>query len=180
MKHTLRNLFLIIFSLFLFGCAKEQFCSLNCAAPTETPVVNQEKIDTFAKQDVKLMPKGDYLRIVLPADRFFQPGLPALNLNKRAALDQVALLLQSYGKTATVEIKGYTDPIASNEANKALSLARARSVQMYLWSKGLDPDHLYAIGCGSQYLVADPNVVSANAANRRVEIIVHARCTTCF
>ena len=165
--------------LLLTAC-QPKFCTLNCGAPVETPVVSQTTVQSFADEGVVLMPKGDSLRIILPDDLFFRFGTPMLKKNKTAALDQVATLLHSYGATATVQIIGYTDPVASDERNQQLSSARARAVLAYFWSQGLDPDHLYALGYGAHNLAGDPHDVDANAANRRVEIVVHAHCTSCL
>ena len=171
--------YIFLAALLLTGCAPK-FCSLDCAAPTATPAVTQRTIDHFAKHNIILMPKGNYLRILLPADLFFRTNSAALKNNTGPSLTDLAQLLQGYGNTATVQIKGYTDTVASNEEKKMLSLARARTITAFLWSQGLDADHLYAIGYGDSDLLGDPNDVSANAANRRVEITVQAHCTACF
>lgn len=181
MKRFGLKLFFILvgFALLLSGCTPK-FCSLDCAAPTEAPQITQQTIDDFAKQNIRLMPIGDLIKIVLPTDTFFRSQSAMLKNDKKPALTQLASLIRRYGQTATVQIRGFTDPIASDEDSKQLSLTRARAVLVYLWAQGLDADHLYAIGYGANHLVADPNNVSANAANRRIEIIVHAHCTTCF
>jgi len=173
------SLILLSMSFFLSGCSTE-FCSFHCAKPTETPEITQKTIDGFAKQSIQLMPKGDFIKIVLPADTFFRHQSPTLKNDKKSALTDLAGLIRDYGASATVQVLGFTDNISSNEEGKKLSLARARAVLVYLWAQGLDADHLYALGYGASHLVADPNDVSANAANRRVEIIIHAHCTTCF
>ena len=181
MKKSGQIIFFMLFgiSFLLSGCAPT-FCSLNCTAPTNTPSVNQTMIEDFAQQEVNLMPKGNIVKIVLPADRFFQPGSALFKKNKKSTLAQVAQFMKAYGKTATVQILGFTDMLSSDEQNKKLSEARARAVLVYFWTQGLDANHLYAAGYGSEHLVGDPNNVSANAANRRVEIIINAHCTTCF
>ena len=171
--------YVFLAALLLTGCA-QKFYSLDCAAPTATPSVTQRTIDNFARQNIILMPKGNYLRIILPADLFFRTNSAALKNNTGSALADLAQLLQGYGNTATVQIKGYTDPVASNEEKKMLSVARARTIAASLWAQGLDANHLYAVGYGDSSLVGDPNDVSANAANRRVEITVQAHCTACF
>lgn len=181
MKRSGSSLFFILVGIvLLFSGCTPKFCSLDCAAPTETPQVTQQTVDDFAKQNIQLMPTGDLIKIVLPTDTFFRSQSATLKNDKKPALTQLASLIHRYGQTATVQILGFTDPIASDEDSKQLSLARARAVLAYLWTQGLDADHLYAVGYGANHLVADPNNVSANAANRRIEIIIHAQCTTCF
>lgn len=180
MKKCWRLLCILSLSFLVLACS-EQFCSLNCHTPKNAaPVISLEMIKAFAKNDIILMPKGEYLKIVLPDDKFFLISSPTLKSDTQKNLISVVRLLQKYGHDATVKVVGYTDTVASAEENQKLSLARARAVLGYLWAQGLDAEHLYSLGLGQNDLVGDPNDVTANAANRRVEIIVHAHCTTCF
>jgi outer membrane protein OmpA-like peptidoglycan-associated protein len=174
----------IIFGLFcltyvMSACTKQPFSSLDCCSPQATPDITQEQLNNFAAQGVILIAKGDTLRIILPTDKFFQTNLVALKDSKKAVLNSVAQLLKAYGN-ASVKIMGYTDTIGNPEENKQLSFGRAQAVLAYLWSQGLDAEHLYSVGLGGQQLVGDPNDVFANAANRRIEILVHAHCTQCY
>ncbi|MCD6046809.1 MAG: OmpA family protein [Gammaproteobacteria bacterium] len=174
----------VIMSLFFLtnlisACAKQPFSSLDCCSPQDTPSVTQEQLNDFAAQGVTVMPKGDTLRIILPTDKFFKTNLVTLKDNKKVVLANIAQLLKGYGN-ASVKVMGYTDTIGNQEDNKNLSFGRAQAVLAYLWSQGLDAEHLYSVGLGGKQLVADPNDVLANAANRRIEILVHAHCTQCY
>lgn len=67
------------------------------------------------------------------------------------------------------QLAGHTDAVGSDEANLALSDARANAVRDYLIAHyGLEPSRLTAIGFGEQRLLLphDPE----NGANRRVQI----------
>ena len=180
MKKYWQAVLLMVLSFFTLSCT-EQFDCLNCHDPQEAPPnISPTVIKDFAKQGVNLMPTGEYLKIVLPADKFFLTNAPTLKEDKKPALMQVADLLKHYGPEASVRVEGFTDTIADDSSSRQLSLYRAQAVLAYLWSQGLDAEHLYAVGLGKTHLVADPQDVTANAANRRVEIVVHAYCTTCY
>jgi len=180
MKRLRQLLVLFGFTILLGACAQHEFCSENCSKPTETPTINRMTMKVFEKQDVYLMPKGDTLKIILPTDQFFRFNSPTIKNDKKATLNQVADLLQLYGQTASVKIVGYTDAVASPGYSQRLSEMRAQAILSYFWSRGLDAEHLYAVGQGQQNLVASSNDVMANGANRRIEIIVHAHCTSCL
>ncbi len=71
-----------------------------------------------------------------------------------------------------VEVIGHTDTVGSEDDNDRLSIRRADEVMAWLASQGFDRAQMSAVGRGERdlrVLTAD-NV--ANAANRRVEVIV--------
>ncbi len=180
MKNFCKVLCTFILAFFIAACS-QHFCSLDCKAPVlGSPYVNESIIQDFAPQDVLLYPKGNTLKIVLPTDKFFRQGSPTIKRNKTGTMAKVAELLKAYGNTATISIRGYTDTLASDEASRKLSLAQAQAVLAYLWSRGFDAEHLYSAGLGKSELVGDPHDLIANAANRRIEIVVQAHCTNCY
>jgi outer membrane protein OmpA-like peptidoglycan-associated protein len=64
---------------------------------------------------------------------------------------------------------GHTDAVGSDQANRELSLGRARSVRDYLVAHGIDPSRFKVVGCGEASLLdpGDPN----SPINRRVEVV---------
>jgi OmpA-OmpF porin, OOP family len=71
-----------------------------------------------------------------------------------------------------VEVIGHTDTIGSGEDNDTLSTRRAEEVSRWLVSQGLDPSIMSASGRGERELKEPTMDNIANAANRRVEVIV--------
>ncbi|MCR4303189.1 MAG: OmpA family protein [Gallionella sp.] len=71
---------------------------------------------------------------------------------------------------SNLEVIGYTDNTGSEEQNKALSMARAQSVEKYLVDAGIPADRIIVRGEGSANPVSDNNTEEGRAENRRVEI----------
>lgn len=102
-----------------------------------------------------------------------------LSASDRDLLDELARLLLVL-KVERITVTGYTDnmPIAPRNRhryrdNRALSLARARSVGTYLrQALHLPPDKLAVAGMGASRPVADNRTAAGRAQNRRVEIVV--------
>lgn len=132
-------------------------------------------MNTLARHGVQVIAQGDFLRIILPTDRFFHPGTPTLNPHEYPVMDYVAALLKEYGRTP-ITIAGYTDTIASPAQARKLSQQQAESVLGYLWVHGVEYSHLKAIGEGAKHPIADNNTVHGSAVNRRIEITLRADC----
>ncbi|MGV3656769.1 MAG: OmpA family protein, partial [Chitinophagaceae bacterium] len=83
-------------------------------------------------------------------------------------LDEVVNILKTHPQL-TVSIEGHTAGSAS-EANLVLSQQRANAVKEYIYSKGINPDRLKAIGYGATRPLVKTTDAKAGAINRRVEI----------
>jgi outer membrane protein OmpA-like peptidoglycan-associated protein len=99
----------------------------------------------------------------------FQPGKDKLTDGSFEALDQLAVILLSHPNWH-LTIEGYTDNSGTPEKNLALSMDRANAVASYLISKGVDKQHVTAIGYGQEHPIADNRTEKGKAANRRVEL----------
>ena len=75
----------------------------------------------------------------------------------------------------TVEIKGYTDSVGSNQYNNLLSRKRAKMVLDYMNSRGVPTELMKAKAYGSDNPVADNSDPNQAWLNRRAEIIVHRK-----
>jgi len=100
-----------------------------------------------------------------------------LNAEDRERLDELARLLSGL-RTEKIHVTGHTDnvPIAPRSRslhadNRALSLARARSVGRYLMDKlHIPPEKLSLDGRGGTAPIADNRTEAGRALNRRVEV----------
>ena len=109
---------------------------------------------------------------VIDFDRVkFDSGSAALSPEARDQIDNIAVILRAYPKAA-VTIAGYTDNSGSDQANMALSKARADAVAGRLTAKGVQPDRVHAEGFGNQKPVGDNATDAGRADNRRVSIDV--------
>jgi OOP family OmpA-OmpF porin len=86
-------------------------------------------------------------------------------------LDEVARALRPC-VGSIIAVTGHTDGVGNNEANLALSLARAEAVRWALVGRGIPADGLRAVGVGSK----DPikGLDPLDPANRRIEFSVIA------
>ncbi|HTA18601.1 MAG TPA: OmpA family protein [Polyangia bacterium] len=86
----------------------------------------------------------------------------------RPALDDIAAILKDHPEIGRCAIEGHTDATGPETWNKKLSLERAKSVAVYLISKGVDPARVVAIGQGEALPWATNQTEAGRAANRRV------------
>lgn len=89
-------------------------------------------------------------------------------------VEKLANFMKTYPNT-TVTIEGHTDSTASNEYNKKLSEARAKSVRQFLIDKyGIDGSRISTIGYGEEYPVDTNDTPEGRQKNRRVEAVIEA------
>ncbi len=99
----------------------------------------------------------------------FQFGSAVLTGDSYAILDRVYESLVEWPEIK-IEIRGHTDSVGGNIANKRLSRKRAEAVRNYLVSKGISPERLAAEGYGEDEPIADNTTAEGRAMNRRVEL----------
>ncbi|HEX7909528.1 MAG TPA: OmpA family protein [Paraburkholderia sp.] len=89
-------------------------------------------------------------------------------------LDQSARVLNACahnGKTAQLEVAGYSDNVGGEQTNLQLSKQRAEAVRAYLVKTGVPADSLTAQGYGETRPVASNDTASGRFANRRIEFV---------
>lgn len=69
-----------------------------------------------------------------------------------------------------LSIQGHTDDVGTEEANQALSEARARAVYDWLVAKGIAADRLESLGFGESRPLVPNDTAEGRARNRRTEI----------
>jgi OmpA-OmpF porin, OOP family len=104
----------------------------------------------------------------------FETGSAALTSPSREQLSNVAAILNAYPK-ATVTVQGYTDNVADEASNLALSQAWADSVATALTADGVAQGRIRAQGFGSQKPIASNRTEFGREQNRRVMLEVMAR-----
>lgn len=102
----------------------------------------------------------------------FVTGSARLDARARSAVNALAGVLAPCLTTAGLraEIGGHTDSTGSDDANLALSLARAQAVRAALLARGLPEGALTAEGYGASVPVADNATDEGRAANRRTAV----------
>jgi outer membrane protein OmpA-like peptidoglycan-associated protein len=111
--------------------------------------------------------------ITLESEVLFKTGEWDLKPGAMAKLDPIAEALK--GGEQPIAIYGYTDAVGARDKNMALSQMRARSVRVYLVSRGVSEALVMEQGKGPDEPVADNGSVEGRARNRRVEIVVQPK-----
>lgn len=101
----------------------------------------------------------------------FETGSASISTASFGLLDRIAFTMR-HCPQAGIEVGGHTDAEGSDEANLALSTARARSVVAYLVRAGIFPSRLVAKGYGESLPVADNATEEGRKRNRRIEFRV--------
>ncbi len=101
----------------------------------------------------------------------FDTSRATIRPESQSTLDAAADVINDNPEAGNLVVVGHTDSRGSDEANRALSQARADSVVAYLVDeKGVDAARLSSEGRGESELKVDPEVTEEDLqANRRIE-----------
>ncbi|HVS97301.1 MAG TPA: OmpA family protein [Puia sp.] len=105
---------------------------------------------------------------------YFEFNEYGLNSKAFGDIDKVISHLKR-SQDYTVEIKGYTDSVGSEQYNNILSRKRAKMVLDYMNSRGVPSELMKAKAYGSDSPVGDNSDPNQAWLNRRAEIIVHPK-----
>ena len=189
---TLMVLFLALYVLQLAKNSELQIQTLQHhpvkeAVDTEPPVTAPNAKDAAKKQLLSLLaplqdnrqitishtPQG--VEIAINAKVLFNSGDARLLPESFAVLERIAAVLRDRAKN-NILVEGHTDslPIATAkyESNWELSSARAGAVVRFFADKGIEAHRMAAIGRADNFPLIIGNDTAANAANRRVTILV--------
>lgn len=129
-------------------------------------------LDDFTDGDYKIdsLDGRPALRFVV----YFEFNEYGLTTKAFGSIDKVISHLKRSSEFS-VEIKGYTDSVGSDQYNNMLSRRRAKMVLDYLNSRGVPTELMKAKAYGSDNPVADNSDPNQAWLNRRAEIIVHRK-----
>uniref|UniRef100_UPI00404AAF53 OmpA family protein n=1 Tax=Flavobacterium sp. TaxID=239 RepID=UPI00404AAF53 len=117
---------------------------------------------------------GEGIRLVLGENAVnFDFGKSTLTATAKQNLDKLVPVFKDYADT-DIKIYGYTDSKGSDEFNLNLSNERAASVKNYLSTKGLVVGRFVSVGMGEADPIADNELDTGRAKNRRVEFAIVA------
>ena len=133
----------------------------------------EEKLARIPGTTVERVGKN-MLLIHFDSDILFEIDSASLVGASTSTLDQVAVVLIDYPKTAVV-VQGHTDSTGSEEHNQGLSERRAKSVQNYLLGRGVDAARMVALGYGEGQPRDTNDTAEGRKRNRRVNILLKAR-----
>lgn len=130
-------------------------------APKEVPA---------PKQEAKVVPQKEWILKGVQ----FETNSDRLQPSSMVVLNEAADVLKENGNVK-VEIQGHTDSIGNDQLNQSLSQRRAEAVKVYLTQKGIAASRLATKGYGETKPIADNQVASGRADNRRIEFKVLER-----
>lgn len=169
---------IVLFPLFLFGCAKKQVISpLPPAPPPEERVTAPEGVSKPQPQTGALEPvtypgvEGEVWRTPLLKPIYFDFDRYDLRPDAKKTLEENAKVLKE-NPTWHILIEGHCDERGSNEYNLALGEKRARAAMEYLIGLGIEPSRLSIISYGEERPVDPRHCEEAWAKNRRCEFVV--------
>lgn len=111
--------------------------------------------------------------IVFDDGAMFAVNSDELSAKAKQNLDEMSEILKKYQDT-DILIEGHTDSTGDEDYNKDLSLRRAKSVDVYLISKGVDSARLTYKGYGETQPIATNDTEEGRAQNRRVDVAITA------
>ena len=189
---TLMVLFLALYVLQLAKNSELQIQTLQHrpvkeAVDVEPPITAANAKDAAKKQLLSLLaplqdnrqitishtPQG--VEVAINAKVLFNSGDARLLPESFAVLERIAAVLRDRAKN-NILVEGHTDslPIATAkyESNWELSSARAGAVVRFFADRGIEAHRMAAIGRADNFPLIIGNDAAANAANRRVTILV--------
>jgi outer membrane protein OmpA-like peptidoglycan-associated protein len=92
-----------------------------------------------------------------------------LTTKSMTSLDRLVTLLNE-NPTMHIRIEGHTSNVGDAEDLEELSEDRAKAVEAYLISKGIDEDRIDTKGYGGTMPIADNTTAAGRARNQRIEI----------
>jgi outer membrane protein OmpA-like peptidoglycan-associated protein len=101
----------------------------------------------------------------------FESGGTTLTPASSSTVADLTRVLSAY-PNSRVKLVGYTDTTGDPAANKALSLARAKTVGDMLSNGGVAPARIETDGMGQENPVAPNDTDTGRARNRRLELVV--------
>jgi len=130
-------------------------------------------LDDFNDDDYKIdsLDGKPVIRFVV----YFEFNEYGLNSKAFGSIDKVIHHLRASNDEFSVEIKGYTDSVGTDQYNNFLSRKRAKMVLDYMNSRGVPANLMQAKAYGSDNPVADNSDPNQAWLNRRAEIIVHKK-----
>ncbi len=121
-------------------------------------------------------------KLTLGGDTLFKSGkssIKDLTPEGKKKLDELVAQIKAFGAIESIKVIGHADKTGKANANKKLSLARAKTVASYLKSHGVKAASMTTAGMGDTKPVVDCNMKQPREAlkaclapNRRVEIEV--------
>lgn len=166
LRLCISSLHLFFISLFLFLTA--------CASKHKSQTISLAKLESTLETCgyAKVIRRGQFLRVVLYKDLFFEPNTTKIKECRFKDLDLIAQILIVMGNDRGILITGHSDSIKSERDRLKESDIIARNIAAYLWARGVPYERIKVFGLSDKKLIAAEDTPFGSGYNRRVEILV--------
>lgn len=125
-----------------------------------------------ATPGVKVQKGPDATIYSVASDVSFDFDSATLKPEAQQALKNVVTQIKQKYPGSSIESRGHTDSVGSDDYNMALSNRRAESVKRYLVSQGLEENRIKTVGFGETVPIQSNDTEEGRAINRRAEVVV--------
>ncbi len=167
MNHCYVSRMLCLCIVFLAGC--QSFVK-------DIDYSSNDSVEGFYNPNIKGVkqfkrPNGQVL--VINSDDLFELGDCSFTSKALPYLSSALYFINKQSEKSTVDVRAFTDNVASDAAQLELTRSQAESVASYLWAHGLDIDRLTVSGVKPSTVVGNKTMSPKQLAMlRRVEITV--------
>ena len=121
---------------------------------------------------------GDVVRIIVPADRLFQPGTTQLQAQAATTIESLGAQLTKVFPRQRIGIEGYTDnaQLFGGSAATSQQLSSGQALLVFdLMTKrlGMPAEQLFTVAQGANNPRQPNDTAAGRAANRRIEIVIY-------
>ncbi len=146
----------------------------NAVKTDETELAGKLSANALLMQKAKIRQTERGLIISLSEAGLFAPGEAVISPEADELIQNIAENLRN--NSSNIRVEGHTDstPISNLRypSNWELSTARAASVLIRLFERGIAPERLSAAGYGGFQPIADNSTTEGRAQNRRVDVVI--------
>ncbi len=120
-------------------------------------------------QGIYVTRTGDWVKMYLPPNDFFEFGLDQQRYKNLNALYTILSFYNTYGKAPLI-ISGYTDSVGTEKQLLKRSKEQAKAIAAFFWAHNVPKELIIVQGYGDQNKLDTRSTPWASAANRRIEI----------
>lgn len=130
----------------------------------------QTKVEQLQQRGVYFFRLGDQVMIVMPSQATFEGFTPEVRQSAYQNLDLIAALLKGMTKTS-IKVAAFSSSAEQTSQDIDFTTKQAKTIETYLWNKGVDARLMYAVGYGAGHPWQYSDVgLAQNDINYRVEI----------
>jgi outer membrane protein OmpA-like peptidoglycan-associated protein len=125
---------------------------------------------------IQMIEQGDRLMMIIPTDKYFEPGTATVKESQQQNLRHMALFTKQFADAypnSVIRVIGYTDQVLNQKAQLDLSRSYAEAVSAYIFNAGVDRRRIATEGRGSKEPVAEQAAPRSATLNRRVVVQVN-------